>query len=202
MAHTAANQAKLDAAQHQIDVTKPVYDNIAAGYTNYVAGIVSGGCYGAPVSVEDARSGYDVSGTKGACTNAGSCTHSDKKACENNVDYLVANYVGPLQAAWSNYNNALNNYNTVLAQVNKDEAAQNAIDTAAAAGSGAAAAAAAGKITTEKWLFFGLVALIIIGAAVFIIFKMPAIKKKFVIGGALASLLAAYLIFFGFKKPA
>lgn len=59
---------------------------------------------------------------------------------------------------------------------------------------------AAGKTKNIKWLFFGLIAFIIVGAAVFMLFKMTNIPKKLIIGGGIGLLIANYLIFFGIGK--
>lgn len=62
------------------------------------------------------------------------------------------------------------------------------------------AAPALVKKATTKWLFFGLILLVIAGVALLLIFR-HGIKIKFVVLSSLGAAIATYFIFFGLKNP-
>lgn len=55
------------------------------------------------------------------------------------------------------------------------------------------------RAQTIKWIFFGILVLIIAAVAAYMAFK-TAIKKRFIVLGSLGIIFISYFIFFGFKK--
>lgn len=191
MAYTVVQQAKLDIAQAQVDSTKPAYESAAASYTGYMNGIDQS-CHSGSIPTADEVKTGSASPNRSSCNNAG--PNSCKNACQSNIDYLNDYMVGPLRTAWQNYKSALDNFNTVQAQV----IAETAGDPATLAE--IEAAKQAEKTETNKWIFFGLLLLIIAGISAWMIIKKVKIKKRYIIGSALAMAAAGYILIFGLTK--
>jgi len=170
MAYTAEQQARLTAAQAKINATKPIYEGFVARYNSYVGAIT---CYGGTFPTVEAAATW-ANPDRSSCTRAGSCTGNDKNSCQANVDDMNQNIIPGLRGAYNNYQQALANYNIVLAAVAKESGSDPANVSAAAAEAAKAAAAEAAKAKKLKYILI-FVAVIVIVAG-FIYFKF--IRKK------------------------
>lgn len=167
MAYTAAQQAKLTAAQKLMDQATSDYLARARTYQDYHAGIT---CYG------DVFQPSEVAGDwwnpqRTLCTSQGGCTHDDKNSCQANIDYLNQYIIPPLRSTLQAYKTAQNNYATVLSQVTAESGADPVNVTNAAAAAAAAEAAEEAKTKKLKYILIFTAVVIVVLVVVYVYFK-------------------------------
>lgn len=173
MGYTSQQQARLDAAQQRLDNSKAAYrtavNNFDAASANVIPCYTQETFYG----VSFAERG-DWKPKRDKCTRAGACTTADKNQCQNFVDQLNSTYIPALQAAYRERNDAQANYDRVLAEVQAE--VQGDPDFIHTQTQIQAEEAAEGLANKQKWIFAGIVVLVI-GGLVFAWFRWG--KKLF-----------------------
>lgn len=166
MAYTAAQQAKIDAAQKLLDAAKAKWNSWVSFYDAHF--IKFNQCYkGKWYDAYQAASWFNP--TKGPCTGQGTCKLGD---CKDLVDYFNDYIIPNLRSALPELNAAQANFDKVLVEVTAE--ASSDPSNAAAIAAAAAAAAAEGAVKRQKYIFYGI-AIVVIGILVFVYFKW--IKK-------------------------
>lgn len=158
MAFTAAQQAKIDAAQKRLDKAKLDYQSWVTTYSNQIAKIQP--CYNNVLEGAAAASTW-FNPTTGPCKAAGACKVSE---CKDDVDIVNNTIIPQLRPAYNEQIAAQQNFDKVLAEVNAEVNADpnTKIEIAEAL--------AAAQALRQKWIF-GTVAVLIIGTGIFIWWK-------------------------------
>lgn len=154
--YTAAQQAKIDAAQKRLDNAKSSYSTNVTRYNDWVASIQ--GCYKDQIqNAGNASTWYNP--TIGPCTAAGSCSLSN---CKNGVNKLNDDVIPALRAAYTELNSAQSNFDKVLneitTEVQNDPAITIGVQTAGAQ------IEADAKVRRTRIIIIGIVVIVIIGA--------------------------------------
>lgn len=186
--YTAAQQAKIDAAQNRLNTAK---DNWKGANDFWQQHFIDLKCYDdTKHDIMQAVSWFTP--TDVSCTEKGSCTHSDKKHCQDEIA-LVRSKIGFIRSTYAELNSAQQNYDTVLNEVAQEIKNDPAIihakdqleaDTAT---------------NNRKWTFLGLIILVVILLGTYLGLKTE-VKKGYIFGGGITLIIFFYLIFFGFKK--
>lgn len=162
MAYTAAQQAKIDAAQTLLDAAKTKWNSWVGYYDSHF--IKFNQCYtGKWYDAYQAASWFNP--TKGPCTGQGSCTLSD---CKDLVDYFNDYIIPNLRSAFAELQGAQTNFNTVLAAVIAEAAGDPSVIIQQQQIQAQAQVEAAAK--KQKYIFYAIVA-VVIGITVFVYFK-------------------------------
>lgn len=167
MPFTSLQQAKLDAAQQQLDAAKATYQGFVSSYNDYASGITP--CFDKNKPWYDftqATSWWqpDRSDCVGGITKKQGCNASDKNQCQSFVDYLNTTTIPGLRAAYSKQLAAQSNYDKVFNEVAAEAAAdpQLQLDQAEIE-----ANAEANKL---KWIFW-IAVVVVVAIAAFVWFK-------------------------------
>lgn len=202
MPYTTGQQAEIDGANIQLSNAKSALDTATADAQSKLADMNRCNCGG----------GKNLSGT---CTplkhqvsfpdqgNPSDCIEKpninkcktdccSKSTCVSRVNTYNAS-LSLYNTAKINYDNAKRNLDAVLnsvsQQVKNDPTVIEATNQINANAS----------INKTKWIFFGLIMLVIIGVGSFLGIKTD-VKKTYIVGGGIGLALVTYLLFFGFGK--
>lgn len=163
MAYTAAQQAKITAAQTQLDKAKTAYQGWVSTYDSSVAEIQP--CYKNPIESAVAAASW-FNPTKPPCMSAGSCKVNDCKAV---IDALNGSIIPGLRSAYGEFNAAQANFDKVLAEVASES--QNDPDVIQANNVAVTAAEAAELVKKYKYIFYSIL-LLLIGGGIYAFFRL------------------------------
>lgn len=177
MAYTAAQQAKLTAAQLRLDNAKDAYKEATRQYNDNAA--IAMHCYGHETfyGISYVERGEWKPNTKNCIGSSPikdkGCSQSDKDQCQNFVGQLNSTFIPNLIAAYTERNNAQSNFDKVLGEVTLES--KNDPTFITEHDKEVAAAIEAEKIKKYKYFFY-IVLVLVIGFGIFAYFKWG--KKK------------------------
>lgn len=205
MPYSASQQSQIDNANAQVATAKSAMDSAYATAKPAHDNLFK--CVAGKGSTSNCKDGQPLGAGKfptfGNLASAGDCKicnalkdcKSDcckEETCVNRVnDYNSA--IGVYNVAKKNYDTAKSNLDSVLNSIGQE--VQN--DPSVIATTNEINANA--SVKKQKWTFFGLAVLVIIGSGIYLGLKTE-IKKGYIIGGGVGLILLLYVVFFGFKK--
>lgn len=164
MPFTSPQQAKLDAAQKQLDAAKAAHQGYVDSYSSWVNSIQ--GCYKDQIPNAAAAATWFNALDTGPCTSAGpSCTNSSIANCKAVIEKTLNPITIPnLKSTYSQLQAAQGNYDKVLDEVAEEAAADPQLQL-----EHAEIIANAGAERLKQWFW---IVLVIIGAiGTFVYFK-------------------------------
>lgn len=115
MPYTVSQQARLDAAKNRLDAAIKQWDGAQNLWNTLFVGEP---CY-TDTKYDAIAAATWFTPNDSSCSTKGDCKTADKNRCKNNIAQ-VRNRIPEIKSAYTEYLAAKTNYDTVVAQVNKE----------------------------------------------------------------------------------